>query len=359
MDKILIFFETDVVGPKFAITVNGTALDYTIDGDHIVINTAVQFGLNLLTIHCELKPNEKVIISDFSLNGASVRQALYLAFHDQTSSTWLVSDHPKLTIPFGNPISWWLTECAKKITPTLYGTNLYEKFDIYYPESINIDQQDCSQLIKDFMKYNFGFHIVDKSQLKWQNKQLPWITSTIKYDEQAIINELNNNYHLLAQTQYDPKQNKYNQKDSATSKPWQVSIIKRVDQHTDLYTRKDFPVLFELVDRVEATGAKVIHAFVGVVQPYSYVAPHCDDFYKYNELYKNAVGCSQIYIPIGWQEGNYFKFADVGFLPYQQGAYLVNNSDFVHASINLSQSVRYTLGFYCELSEESTKRLTS
>ena len=103
---------------------------------------------------------------------------------------------------------------------------------------------------------------------------------------------------------------------------------------------------------------KVLHAFIGAVDPGSYVAPHCDDFYKNVDSYKNTAGVAQFFIPIGWQSGNVFKFANVGNIPTNNGAFLVNNSDYMHGSINQSDSTRYTIGVYCEFTKENLRDLT-
>ena len=362
MDKILISYETSIVGElAFAITINDDPVDYTIVGNCVQINVDVQFGLNLLKIRCPVVADQHIALTDFSLNDTSIRQALYLTYHDSVSSTWIVEQYPELTIPFGNPMSWWLTETTKKIYSHLYGTNLYEKYDIYYPVSINVDQHACPKLMKDFMRYNFGFHLVDKQKPIWQNSEIPWVRANLVYDEDLLWNEFEQNQAVLGRTSYTPKQNEHNSRDPVKTVPWQVSLVKR-NTPTGMvteYTREELPEYYKLLDQLESLGIKVLHAFIGAVYPNSYVAPHTDDFYKYNEIYQQALGCTQIYIPIKWKTGNYFKFADVGFMPYDGGAYIVNNADFVHGSLNLSDQVRYTVGMYCELTEDNIKRLTN
>ena len=114
------------------------------------------------------------------------------------------------------------------------------------------------------------------------------------------------------------------------------------------------PLLHALLDDITAIGGiRIMHAFIGQVRPNSYVAQHVDDFYRRNTLYANADGCSQFFIPIGWTTGNYFKFNDIGLVPYEQGALIVNNSEFTHGSINASNVVRFTIGIVCEFTNDN------
>jgi hypothetical protein len=358
MDKITITFEA-VQQPKFKVWLNAQEVSYQIEDQTLTIDTEVVFGLNLLKLEInDLEDNIKVVIKDLVLNSVSSRQTLYLAHYEnpQACGTWITANRPELIIPFGNPMSWWISECGKKIPNNLYGTNLYEKFDIFYPPQVIIDES-FPQLMKDFMKYNFGFHIRNKDNPQWQDTTLPWIKISLDYDESALFDEFTANMDLLKNNYYTPKQNQYNEKESVT-KPWHVAIAIH-DNHTEEFNETDFPLFFKLMHQIESQGIKILHAFIGTVHPNSYVAPHADDFYKTTADYQNAVGCSSIYIPIGWKLGNHFKFENVGLLPYEQGAYLVNNSDFIHGSINASDTPRYTIGVYCLVSNQNITELST
>ena len=358
MDKIIITFDTEDT-PKFDISINDVPIKFQIDSNNLIIEHSVLFGLNLLEI--SLLHGSKVILTDLSLNGVSNRQTLYLSYYENpnTNSTWLTEQHTKLTIPFGNPMSWWLAECAKKIPNTYYGSNLYEKFDIFYSQSISIDDA-FPRLLQDFMKYNFSFHVSEKNNKILHNKSLPWVKIKLDYDEQQLLEEFQSNIELLENNYYTPKQNQYakSKKDSDLAL-WEVAMAIHSDKDKVIteYQEQDLPHFFKLINQIESMGIEIIHAFIGTVHPNSYVVPHCDDFYKNSNLYQGTPGCSQFFIPIGWKDNNYFKFDNVGFLPYEQGAYLVNNSDFMHGSINNSDAVRFTIGIYCRFTEENIQTL--
>lgn len=349
MDRLIIKFESEDL-PKFDILINEVAVAHQIIDDQIVITQDVLFGLNLLNI--KLLEGTKVVITDLILNDVSARHTLYLAYYENpnTNSTWLTTQHPDLVIPFGNPISWWIGLCGKKIANSYYGKNLYEFYDIYYPKSIAVNDQ-LPRLMQDFMRYNFEFLVVEKDAELLHNKSLPWIKINLDYDEASLFDEFDRNKDLLVSNYYKPKQNTYNQKEKGKDL-WQVAMAIH-HKSTAEYSTEDFPEFFKLIDHIRSQGVDIIHAFIGTVDANSYVAPHADDFYKNNPDYEGTVGCSQFFIPIGWKADNYFKFDGVGFIPYEQGAYIVNNSDFMHGSVNQSDSLRYTIGIYCKFTQNN------
>jgi len=358
MDKIIITFDAEDT-PNFDISLNSKPINFQIDSNNIIIDHSVLFGLNLLEI--TLLQGSEVILTDLTLNGVSNRQTLYLSYYENpdTSSTWITEQHPTLVVPFGNPMSWWLAECAKKIPNTYYGSNLYEKFDIFYGRSISIDET-FPRLLQDFMKYNFGFHVNEKNNEILHNKSLPWVKINLEYDEQRLLEEFLSNIELLENNYYTPKQNRYaKHKKDPDLALWEVAMAIHSDQDKSIieFQEQDLPHFFKLIHQIESMGIEIIHAFIGTVYPNSYVAPHADDFYKNSSQYEGTPGCSQFFIPVGWKDNNYFKFDNVGFLPYEQGAYLVNNSDFMHGSINNSDAVRFTIGIYCRFTEENIQTL--
>ena len=370
MDQILIPFDCDqlVDHHSFILTLNNSLIPYQIENNNIIIDTEIAVGINSVRIQLiNAKENFVLKIKDFILNNVSARHTLYLAFchleSKNVNTTWLTNRDNVITIPFGNPISWWLSDCSKKIANNLYGTNLYEQFELFYPESIEIDNK-FPRLMQDFMKHNLGFHLVAKNEYDrpLHNKKIPYLNVDLDYDENLLFKEFLKNVELLNNNYYKPKQNEYNSQEIEKLELWQVAMaVPTVNTQIDsgwkenlLYSQEDFPLFYDLLERITAIGGiRIIHAFIGQVHPNSYVAPHADDFYRRDARYLNTDGCAQFFIPIGWKPGNYFKFADVGLIPYDQGALLVNNSDFMHGSINASDSLRFTIGIYCEFIDDS------
>ena len=121
MDQIILLVESDckLDTNTFCININDKAVSYSINEDHtIVIDNDIVTGINLLNI--TLITDDCIVkIKDFILNKVSSRHTLYMSFNEinnvKSCSTWLTHTSRALTIPFGNPISWWLSECSKKI----------------------------------------------------------------------------------------------------------------------------------------------------------------------------------------------------------------------------------------------------
>lgn len=374
MNQILIPFECDqqVNQNNILLELNSSLVTCQIENNNIIIDTEIDIGINSLTIKLiDAKENFVLKIKDFILNKVSARQTLYLAFgnleNKNICTTWLTNRDTVITIPFGNPISWWLSECSKKISNTLYGTNLYDQFKIFYPESIDIDNK-FPRLMQDFMKHNLGFHTVAKNEYvrPLHNKKIPYLNVDLDYDENLLFKEFLKNVELLNNNYYKPKQNEYNNKEIEKLELWRVAIaVPTVNTQIDsgwkenlLYSQEDFPLFYDLLERITAIGGvRIVYAFIGQVKSYSYVAPHADDFYRRDARYLNTDGCAQFFIPIGWKPGNYFKFADVGLIPYDQGALLINNSDFMHGSVNASDSLRFTIGILCEFTNDNIIKL--
>ena len=223
--------------------------------------------------------------------------------------------------------------------------------------------------MQDFMKHNLGFHLVSKNEYDrpLHNKKIPYLNVDIDYDENLLFNEFLKNVELLNNNYYKPKQNEYNSQEIEKLELWQVAMAVPTVEAQDsswkeniLYSQEDFPLFYNLLERITAIGGiRIIHAFIGQVKPYSYVAPHVDDFSRRDAKYLNTGGCAQFFIPIGWKSGNYYKFADIGLIPYDQGALLSSNGEFMHGSVNASDSVRFTIGILCEFTDDSIVNLLS
>jgi len=373
MNQILIPFECDqqVNQNNILLELNSSLVTCQIENNNIIIDTEIDIGINSLTIKLiDAKENFVLKIKDFILNKVSARQTLYLAFgnleNKNICTTWLTNRDTVITIPFGNPMSWWLSECSKKIPNTLYGTNLYDQFEMFYPESIDIDNK-FPRLMQDFMKHNLGFHTVAKNEYDHplHNKKIPYLNIDLDYDENLLFKEFLKNIELLNNNYYKLKQNEYNNQEIEKLELWRVAMAVPTVEGQDtswkeniLYSQEDFPLLYDLLERITAIGGiRIIHTFIGQVHPNSYVAPHVDDLHRRDNRYLNLDGCAQIFIPIGWKPGNYFKFADVGLIPYDQGAVIINNSEFMHGSVNASDSLRFTIGILCKFSNDNIIKL--
>jgi len=339
MDTIQIVVECSNLTVDVDVKVNNTSVLATYKNNILEIKTPIDLGVNMLTLSSS---DDTVIkITDVLLNDVSLNQSLYLAYSNGKSNTWLTSESKEINIPFGNPIGWWLGEVVSKIPATKFGQSLYDEYEIYYPLSVKIDNHH-PKIIKDFIETNFGFHVVKKST-KLLSSDRPWLKVNVDYNENSIKQELINNLDIIQEESPEAGHN------------WNVCYLTMPDSKNQILDK--LPKVQELLNNIESKGIKIMHSFVGIVQHNSYVYPHSDDFYKHDQQYSGMSGCEQFFIPIGWKDGNYFKFQNVGFVPYDQGALLINPGNFAHGSVNTSGETRFTLGMYCDLTEDNIRDL--
>jgi hypothetical protein len=236
----------------------------------------------------------------------------------------------------------------------MYGKNLADSYNVSYPESIEVEAQ-FPTVVKDFFKYNFGFHAYDKELLAnpVHSTEVPFVRlSNLKYSEDALLDELTTNIHLFQSSEYVPEQNNYTLNDQdgdwdqSKSVPWQILRPSLGNERRDLSAV--FPEFTRIMKSLEDDGVIIGLSFIAALHPHSVVTPHIDDYYRQAEFLKNQKGCCKIWIPVGWKSGNFFKFEKVGLLSYEQGAHLINPNCFAHASVNQSDTVRFSIGFNCE-----------
>lgn len=334
------------------IKIDNTQVGYKITNGEIVIECDVTFGFHFLKIQTNFafdSVEDKIQITDVLVNGASIRQMMYLGFYPgETRRYTTIINHKdsEWHLPFGNPVSWWMSECMVKIPNKSYGSDLNESLEILYPGSIDLPD-NFPQVIKDFFKFNFGFTAYNKEELKTplHNLNIPYLPVSIEYDEQALYKEFMDNLEYLQSEKYVPGQNKYNEHEiNNYSKPWYIDLAV-VDSKITV-AQQQFPEFYKLVNSIKGVDVKL--SFIGTLYPNSYIAPHVDDLYKHVDYMGGVKGLSQIFIPIGWTENNYFKASGVGLIPYQQGALLFANSRIPHASVNCSDIIRFTIGLMCE-----------
>jgi hypothetical protein len=252
-----------------------------------------------------------------------------------------------LYLPFINPLSQWIALCAEKIPAKLYTSGLYDELEIYYPESILIADH-FPKIIQDFFSTNLDFYAHPKHLLEspYYDKRIPYVAlpKKITVNEDLLYNELVNNLDYLQSTGRFPKQHEYTQ--NTNPKRWMSNdiIVSSEDDYSleskFLLDKTKVPNLYAFIEGLNLEI--IVHAFIGILGPGEYAYPHIDEYASYEHLVKNYLGCSQIYIPIKWKEGNYFKFNNVGVIPLRKPT-LINNHDFCHALINDSDEIRFAL----------------
>jgi len=338
MDAIQIIVESESNNLNIRSKINGCEVPLVVKDNILEIKLDLAKGINTLTLISE--SNDVVKITDIVLNNVSARQSLYLAYTNNKSNTWLTHESKEIHIPFGNPMGWWLGEVINKIPNKMFGKNLYESFDIYYPEPVKLANIH-PLLIKEFIETNFGFHVVPKNT-DLLSPDRPWTKINIEYDQDGIKQELDDNLNSIRE-------------ENPQGDNWQVCYLTTPEGINPILNK--LPKIQTLINDLKGMGIKIMHSFVGTVDNNNYVYPHADDFYKHDERYEGMSGCQQFFFPIGWKHGNYFKFQNVGFVPYDQGALLINPGNFAHGSVNTSGEMRFTLGMYCDLTEDNIRDL--
>jgi hypothetical protein len=339
-----------------SIEIDNTAVDYNLTDSNITFDWEPDFGIHFLKIHNQNPATLKIV--DLFYNSDSLRHLLYLAYlnkdGEKVDSTWVKQDDGALTIPIGYPLGWWYSICSRKFNNGDIGNDLYKKYQVFYPESIEIPKS-YSTFMQEFFKYDFDFTVIPKEDITnpLHSLTVPYVAVDLEYDEELLFKEFDSKQDLLFNGNYSPDQKKYNAQ-------WKLSMCVHMSlenqtnvngwKETFIYEPDDFPLLYRLLDQISNLGdVHIYHCFIGAVDPGTRVDPHKDDInHSAAELGYDVTGLCQMFIPIGWKEGNYYKFGSVGLIDYSHGPTISNNANYIHASINESSSTRYTIGIYCK-----------
>lgn len=361
----LVFESNFTVDQNFDIKINNVSVDYTITNNKIGINSdSIGFGLHLLKLKTThpLLENQYIKFTSALVNDADVKQNLYLAFSNVngviTGNTILSHRTDNWTLPFGNPVSWWLVECANATKGLDFKYDIYKDNCVYYPESITLDES-FPKVLQDFFKHNFGFLIHNKNELTnpFNKSSVPYTPlRNFKYDYSGLLTELQDHVEMFHESAYRPAQTTYKMdiNKNKISLPWQLLGYK-IGASPEFLTH--LPKVTELIKQIENDGVTILVVFLSAVHPKSVVHIHSDKTLipQNDKQYKS--GCCEIYIPLGWDDNSYFKLDKVGLIPHNDGAYLVNNTDIHHATINDSEQTRFTIGIMCEFPDNFNKYL--
>ena len=356
MTTIKLFYTSKykLASDSFCILVNGKEVDYSIDQQTITLSVELDFGSHNLVILPQPHIGKfKIRFDNVQINSAALKHSLSLAYsirQGQMENTNMLSEYyPNWHLPFGNPVSWWLSETMNHFNTQYAGSNLTDNYQIFYPESTEIDQT-FPTVVKDFFKYNFGFYSYDKklNENPLHQTAVPFVRlPNLKYNEAQMLKEFTEHIHLFDQGEVNHYYNFYDADWNETlHKPFMV-LRPIGDSLTEV-----FPEFTRLLNSLLDDGIKISLSFIGVLPPGSFLPPHVDSFYKPAEGYSHS-GCCKIWIPIGWNPGSYFKFDKIGLLPHEQGAHLINPHNFTHCTINQSSSPRFSVGFNCEFHDDA------
>jgi len=358
---VIPFISSDQISiDSFLLTIDNKPVNYSVSESSILINCELQFGFHMLEIlpNFDFAQNNNFTIRFTAaiIDGSNSRQMLHLSFSKVDNKRITTVEINKYctnwSLPFGTPTALWVAECARNISNSYYGSNLEDNLEIFYPDSIELS--DCfPPVIRDFFKYDYGYYAYNKklNDSPLTSPEIPYLELNFPYDEEALHAEFMRNIHLIENGKYIPGQQPWNEIEAGPlTKPWSVYLPQ--DGYVLLTDEETFPEYFKLRKALENEGIRISAAFIGSLHPGEYIAPHTDEYAPRIANMGKLQGCSGIFIPIGWKPGNYFKFSNVGVMP-TTSASLYNPTQFVHSSINQSDSVRFSIGIGCEFSSDA------
>jgi hypothetical protein len=331
MTTIEIFFKESEFS-KLEICINKNPVEYTVHDNIILIEKNIDFGIHQLSI--SLVQGARLEITNVKIDGASLRMLIYMSYLEQENNriqpaTTIWDPTQTWYLPFGNPVSFWISLVYKKITNGEFGKNLFDRYYFYYPDSIELDNTFPS-IVRSFFKHNFDFVCIDRST---PISQLPYypINLPINSEKQKLaLNEVINAQEWISQHKQDIAQSQYNSEESNTETEWiRQHLIQ--DSKTIIDSTK-FPAVYDFVDSLGISDIKSM--FIGILPPGGYIAPHND---RKSNICDNDYLDYNLYIPLSWHEGNYFKFNGAGTIKDGRPI-LMNNLDYVHCLVNNSNS---------------------
>jgi hypothetical protein len=329
---------------------------FQIENGAVTANIDLLAGLHFLKMKVT-KPTP-IEVTNFFVDDVPIRHYLYMSWMEvngskyqpccevnQTDQTW--------TLPFANPLSLWYSICSEKIANGLYGSNLYDKFEIVYPESVDVGDQYPKE-VQDFFKQNFDFVVYDKKlkSTPWHRPEVPYVKVKLNYDYDALKQELFENKELILQHKKFMTGNSYNP--VATWDRWAViSTIDWMDKNnpSDWRTRTvnslmdHLPNLRSFYEQLPV--GEIYYANIGYLPPRGFGAPHIDIEYPCRTP-EYAQGMANLHVPINVAPGLYLKMGRGGLLP-TDGPTVMNNYGFTHSLVNNSDQIRFSLGTHCDM----------
>lgn len=314
--------------------------NYQLIDKTLSIVTELTHGLHYLEFQSSVNMHE---IEFIVIDGSYLRQSLYLGWGMQGTTRIQPCTHfnneIKMILPFGYPVSWWSGETNRQVDNGHYGKDLTDIYKLFWPESIRINES-FPPLVKDFYYYNHGFTAI-KNELR---SKLPYQQTNLKFDTTPLLNEIMQNESLWKKKYFNPGSTAYDKAEIQQESYWEKINFYQDGEGGWLLGNDDFPVLHKFLDNLPIN--RLIYAFVGKLDPGTYISPHTDRYYT--DPVKHGRGCMHMYIPITWAPGNFFKMQNVGILPIEEGVPILMNLNYQHSLINQSDEVRYVIQTVCD-----------
>ena len=133
------------------IRVNEQQVEYNVSSNSVLICCDLDMGIHQLSL--QLVNGTRINIDDVQINSVGLRHTIYLGYVQTLSgdklnpTTVLWDTSQKWILPFGNPVSYWISLTESKIQAGDWGKNLYEIYNIIYPRKIKIRSEFPQRII--------------------------------------------------------------------------------------------------------------------------------------------------------------------------------------------------------------------
>lgn len=358
--QLVLFFQSDhnITSQDFAASIDDVEVEFDIAPGQIIINADISVGVHLLKLYS--LTSKKIEINEVQLDQASIRQAVYLSFLEDANgdrvqpctATW--EPGQIWTLPFGNPMSFWIESTLDRIPHGQYGQNLYKNFNIWYP-SVKVDLPDnFSTAVKDFFKYDFGFLVRPRGveHLRQQpviplNLDLSRTTKIV--DEYQQLESMLISQNKLSKNQ---KQNQYNALENLnwSQDDWYYVSFYTYNQDTGQYYYPVDPELTPVLwNQIQEWGIRdYIRVNIICLEPGGYASPHKDASAAPETNNNQYDGCCQLYIPLDFPDNSYIKLAGAGIIDSAR-ANAIDITNITHCAVNNSGRRRYVMIIRCNI----------
>lgn len=345
--SITICTSSPVLAQDINLLLDDLPVEFTINKNSIALEKKLEKGFYLL----KLKSYRSLKINDILIDGNSIRHLKWLSFSrvdnkifQPSDEIW--SDKQEWILPIIYPISCFYNFSFSNIRGGQFGKNLFDLFDFYFPEKIQLGSE-YPNVIKSYFDQDSEFKIIPKSDKNWYHgSDHPFKMIKINYDRNAILKEIEDNIKLdnLNFDEQKITQVEFNQKEFGYENPWaQVYFLRSNKFINDLLWNhlkifcNSLPV------------KQILHGFISKLPSKSFIYPHCDSSI---DRWGSPPGIVDLYVPLGDTQNIFFKFGKFGCVDLT-GISIINNRKYPHAVVNDSNRDRFILSLKIQFDETS------
>jgi len=322
-----------------------------ISDDVIEFNSDSKFGFHMIKMSSKCP----VFIKDLKLDDNSLRELKYWSFLlENNKKLQPRTDIQNLSqlwcMPIIYPLSAFFSFSQNNLPNGYLGKNLFDYFDIFFPESVEISSNH-PKILRDYFSYDAHFSIIPKHQISnGKNTHKPFEEINFQYDEERIFVEIKKNLLSIDFGLDKPHQYDNNKDEFQINDPWKKSYFIKsphtaIDNQYNItsweerfvWKKQEWPCLFELLKNLPAKN--IINGYLAELPNNTFIFPHNDNN---NEEYFKKNNISTMYIPLCSPENVFFKFANYGLVNLKKSN-LIDNKRFSHSVVNESGSPRYIL----------------